>query len=317
MVAPRRGLNVRGIGFVRDLEVNSLSINGHRAEFDRPGQDFYLAIDGGSDSYGGHSWNLPLATMSAVFALLNSGDTIHFVGKVREQLVTPLQVFDVTIRGEGNRPRHADDAPVPTGGQATSTWTTPASGSTNTPLLKVMQQGWRLENFVMAGHATNACVLLFRDGGAGDLERDASHFESVGMRYASGRDGIEQSGGCYNVGIYESTFHDLTGYAIKHTAGAGINDPYRWQIKRNRFAGCGNWMGVWNAHQFEIHDNVIAEITTLLLNTSGGSGHNSILRNAFDIAAVDFDPVGNVVGHATDVWSNTLKDAIETGLPAN
>jgi hypothetical protein len=138
----------------------------------------------------------------------------------------------------------------------------------------------------------------------------------VGCRFAGGQDGIEQSGGCYNVGIYDCTFHQQTGYAIKNTAGAGIAAPYRWEIKRNRFHECANWMGTWDAHNFEIMDNTVLETTTLLINTSNGT-YNVITGNKFSIAAADFDPVGNVTGDATDVWSNTLKDAIETGLPAN
>lgn len=38
---------------------------------------------------------------------------------------------------------------------------------------------------------------------------------------------------------------------------------------------------------------------------------------AFTIAAADFDPAGGVTGVTGDVWSNTLTDTIETGLPAN
>lgn len=281
------------------------------------GTDWYVDAAGGSDGNSGKSWQAPFLTMAKAFSLLQSGDHIYFVGKIREQLTTPVQVFDVTITGGGNRPRHADATPDPTGGASASTWTTPASGSTNTPLLKVLQQGWRIENFVMAGHATNACVLLYRDAGAGDAERDASHFEANGIRFASGRDGIEQSGGCYNVRIERCRFHDLTGYCIKNTAGAGIAASYRWEIVNNDFNGCANWMGAWNGNSFYIADNRIAHITTALIDLSGGTGYNAIIRNTFDIAAADFDPAGGVTGKAGDVWSNYLTDAIETGLPAN
>jgi hypothetical protein len=277
-----------------------------------------LWVDGnqGQSAALGLSRSAPFLTMQAAFNALQSGDTIIFRGNIREQLVAPVGVFDVTIIGAGNRPRHADLHTV-NGGYSTATWKAPASPTALTPLLKVMQQGWRLQNILFAGPTDAASVLLFRDGGAASAERDASHFESWGCRFASGQDGIEQSGGCYNVGLFGNSFHDLTGTALKNTTGAGIAAPYRWQIKSNRFQGCVNWMGAWSAHQFEITDNVIGEITTAYLNTSGGAGHNVILRNIFDIAAVDFDPVGGLTGHATDVWSNYLKDAIETGLPAN
>ena len=132
------------------------------------GRDWYVDALNGSDSNNGASWASPKLTMAAVFALLESGDHIYFVGKIKEQLTTPVQVFDVTITGGGNRPRHADAAPAPTGGSSAATWTVPASPAATTPLLKVLQQGWRIENFVMAGPSDAACVLLYRDGGAGD-----------------------------------------------------------------------------------------------------------------------------------------------------
>jgi hypothetical protein len=281
------------------------------------GTEWFVDATNGNDGNSGHSWGSAFLTMARAFALLSSGDVIRFVGKVREQLTTPVQVFDVSIIGGGNRPRHADAAPAPVGGASAATWTTPASGSTDAPLLKVLQQGWRIENFVMAAHATDSCVQLYRDAGADDAERDASHFEAHNIRFASGQDGIEQVGGCYNVGIFDCSFHDLTGYAIKGGTSTSVAAPYRWQIHRNRFDGCANWIGVWNGNTCQIHDNVITGITTALLNTSGGAGENTILRNAFDIAGADFDPAGGMTGHAEDIWSNYLTDAIETGLPAN
>lgn len=282
-----------------------------------PGTTYFVDATAGSDSNDGLSWSHPFLTMAKAFSVVGSGDTIYFVGKIREQLTTPVQVFDVSIIGASNRPRHADAAPAPLGGQSGATWTTPASGSTDDPLLTVVQQGWRIANFVMAGHATDACVYLLRNAASGNSERDASHFEARGVRFASGQDGIEQEGGCYNVGIFDCDFHDLTGLAIKGGTSTAVAQPYRWQIKRNRFAGCADWMGTWNCHQFEITDNTVVEITAPTLNTSGGSGHNVVVGNRFDIAAADFDPAGGFTAHATDVWSNTLLNAIETGVPAN
>ncbi|MCR4375914.1 MAG: right-handed parallel beta-helix repeat-containing protein [Acidobacteria bacterium] len=291
-------------------------VNGAGLAYKR-GQTWFVDPNDGSDTLNtGKTWTSPYATMSKAFSVLSSGDTILFVGKVREQLTTPVQVFDVTIIGAGNRPRHADSTPAG-GEEAAATWTTPASGATTAPLCDVLQQGWKFVNTLFAGPSDHSCVRLYRDGGAGDAERDASHAEFHGCRFASGQDGIEQSGGCYNVGIFDCSFHDLTGYALKHTAGAGIANPYRWQIHRNRFHKNANFMGVWNTHNFEIHDNTILRTTTALIDLSGGEGYNTILRNAWDIAAADFDPTGGVTGHSTDVWSNYLKDALESGLPAN
>lgn len=302
----------------KDLSAQSLRIGGIQVAPYKPGNVWFVNPNSGNDGNGGKTWRGALATMAAAFARLHSGDTIYFVGNIREQLVAPTKVFDVSIIGAGNRPRHADTHPA--GSElAASTWRLPLAGGTNSPLLTVRDAGWRVENFLMAGHASNACILLMRTSESPDaeLEQNASHFEAHGIRFASGRDGVEQSGGMYNVGIFDCDFHDLTGYAIKHTAGAGIADPYRWQIKRNRVNGCANFMGVWNAHEFEVENNDITQITTLYLDFSGGSGHNIVRGNAFDVAAADFDPTGKVAGAATDVWSNTLLDAIETGVPAD
>lgn len=283
-----------------------------------PGNTYFVDTDNGLAANTGSSWNDAFLTMDAAFDVLASGDTIYFRGKVREQLTAPALVFDVSIIGASNRPRHADTHAGGAGGESGATWALPASGSTNNPLLTVVHQGWRLSNFVMAGHATNACVLLLRDGtpDAAD-EQDPSHFEAIGVRFASGKNGIEASGGPYNVGIYGCSFHDLTDYAIKHTAGAGIAAAYRWQIKGNRFQGNAKWIDTFNCNSWEITDNVVVKTTTPGFDTSGGTGGNAIVRNVFDIAAASFDPAGGFTGHATDVWSNYLTDAIETGLPAN
>lgn len=281
------------------------------------GREWFIDAAGGNNGNDGRSWDSPRLTMASVFDELQSGDVITFVGKIREQLTTPVQVFDVTIRGGGNRPRHADAEPDPVGGSSASTWAMPlAGGSNTTPLLKIIQQGWRLENFVMAGPTTAACLQLFRDGGAGDDERDASHAEILGVRFASGRDGIEQSGGCYNVHIEGCSFHDLTGYCLKNTAGAGIAAQGRWQILNNRFSDCAYWAGKWDFWQTEIIGNTVVKIGTPGIDTSDGT-YNVIVDNRFDIAAAEFDPAGGFTPDATDVWSNILLDAIETGVPAN
>lgn len=281
------------------------------------GAIYFVDANSGNDSNDGLSWGSAFLTMAAAFAALASGDTIMFRGKIREQLTTPVQVFDVTIIGVGNRPRHADS--TPDGGQdATNTWTTPASGAAaTTPLVKVLQQGWRFENILFAGPADAASILLFRDGGAGDAERDASHAQIVGCKFASGQDGIEQSGGCNHIDVVNCMFHDLTGYAIKQTTGAGQGTATRWKVTNNQFFACANWLGALGGGYWDISDNHVANITTALIDTSGSPGFNRIVRNSFDIAAADFDPAGGVTGDAKDVWSNYLTDAIETGLPAN
>lgn len=282
------------------------------------GSFYYVNALGGSDSNDGTSWDTALLTMNAAFDKLVSGDTIFFHGKIREQLTTPDLVFDVTVVGAGNRPRHADTHAGGAGGESAATWTVPASDPATAPLCIVQHQGWRFMNMVFAGPTDASCVQLLRAGTPDTAnEQDASHAEFRGCRFASGLYGLEDSGGCYNVGIFDNTFNDTTDFAIKHTSGAGIAACYRWEIKRNRFDGCAKWIDTFNPHAWEIMDNTVLEITTPGVNTSGGDGHNVVVGNKFDIAAADFDPNGGFTSHATDVWSNTLTNSIETGLPAN
>ena len=308
---------VRGRTDFDSLGAGQLDVGGASLSVGK-GTVWYVDATNGADTNSGKRWSQAFRTMAKAFTMVRSGETIRFVGKVREQLTAPVQVFDVTIEGGVTRPRHADAAPTPLGGHSAATWTVPASNpSTTAPLLKLQQQGWRISNFVMAGPSAGPCVMTFRDGGAGDAERDSSHFEALGIRFASGKNGIEDSGGCYNVRIADCDFHDLTDFAIKHTAGAGIAACWRWVIERCRFQDCAKWIDSFNPHEWVIRDNVVTAITTPGVNLSGGGGHSVVVRNAFDIAAASFDPDGGFTPHANDVWSNYLADALESGIPAN
>lgn len=301
------------------LKAKEITLNGVSLNQGSTGRHHYVNAENGSDSYGTSTPDRAFLTMSRAFDELHSGDTIHLVGKIKEQLTTPVQVFDVTIIGEGNRPRHADAAPAATGGIATNTWAAPDSPTAATPLCKVLQQGWRFENVLFVGPTDAACVLLYRDNGAGNAERDASHAEFINCRFASGASGVEQSGGAGHVGIYGCFFTSLTAAAIKHTTGAGAGFPIRFEIVGNRFNSCPSIMTAVAAQDYRIQENtfMFATAPTLVFDFTGGA-RNAVIRNVFNIAAADFDPVGHVTGSgATDVWSNTLTDAIESGLPAN
>src|SRR5574341_88279 len=52
----------------------------------------------------GLTWGSAFKTMQAAFNVLVGGETIYVVGDVREQLVTPVQIFDVSVIGAGNFP---------------------------------------------------------------------------------------------------------------------------------------------------------------------------------------------------------------------
>ena len=304
------------------LVVNQLNIAGRELSLGRPGQTYYVDAYDGNDSYNGKTWDRPFLTMERAFETLSSGDTISVVGKIREQLITPVQVFDVTIIGGGNRPRHADAEPDPTGRHTTATWAPPDSPTAATPLVKVLQQGWRFQNLVFVGPTDAASVLLFRDGGSGNAERDASHAEFIGCRFASGATAIEQSGGAGHMGLYNCFITSMTAAALKHTGGAGIGYPIRMEAIGNRFASCPTIMTAVAAFDYSFQDNtfMFESAPTLVFDFTGGARNNMGGRqpNSYNIAAEDFDPLGGVTGSgATDVWRSILTNAEEIGLPAN
>ena len=312
------------------IKADGLIIAGASYPF-KNGTTYYVDALNGSNTNTGKTWNDPFLTMAKAFSLLESGDTILFVGKIREQLTTPVQVFDVTIIGAGNRPRHADAAPAPVGGSSAATWTTPASGATTAPLVNVLQQGWKFINILFAGPTDESCIQLYRDGGVGDAERDASHSEIIGCRFASGQDGIVATGGLYGVLIKDCRFLAMTGHAIKGIVGAGIGaGDTSWQIFDNQITGCANGV-ILSATTCAVKGNYFDDggtpNTTTVLNmvgTSGVSGNNFIVDNYFQTATANFN-TPDIVGNATDVWRNYNNDAtftsggvsgVETGNPA-
>jgi len=280
---------------------------------------WYVDASGGSDGLSGRSPLAPFQTMAKAFTRIQSGDTIKFWGKIREQLITPVQVFDVTVIGMGNRPRHSDDAPAPIGGRSTSTWTTPASGATTAALCKVLQQGWSFENILWAGPSDHACLWFLRDAGSGDDERDASHGSVRKCRFASGQDGIWNTE-CFNLLIEDNIFMGMTGFDFLGKAGAGVAAPLQNILQDNIFIGSANHVKA-DFSKAVIRRNVFDDggtpNTTVVLNTTGdgGSGANCfIYGNVFQTATANFN-TPDLVGNATDVWADNISiDSTAAGV---
>lgn len=155
------------------------------------GRVWFVDANYGADGNNGQSWGNAFATMDGAFDHLASGDTIYFTGKILEQLVTPVQVFDVSVIGVGNRPRHADSTPA--GGQyATAQWGPPTSGAVSgQATVRVLQQGWKFQNILFTMEsATAAGVEIVRNAASGDDERDGSHCVVTGCRFAGAGVGI-------------------------------------------------------------------------------------------------------------------------------
>lgn len=232
----------------------------------------------GSDGNIGKSPQTPLLTMAKVFTLINSGDIIHVNGNITEQLTSPAGIFDVTIIGEGNLPRNADLHTVNNGYSAV-TWKFPSSPTASTPLLKIQQQGWRIVNMLFYGSLTStAQVLLFRDGGSGSSERDASHAQFIGCRFDGGVLGLQDSGGCAFVQINNCLFRGFTTTAINAVTGAGIGTLLCWNITGNRFFGNTSNV-ILGLNQGNVTGNTFGPFTTTSLSLSGGTGNNVVTQN--------------------------------------
>lgn len=269
----------------------------------------------GSD---GSSWTSAFNTMTQAFARIGSGDTIRFVGKVVEQLVTPVQVFDVKVIGMGARPRHADS--TPTGGNtAASQWAPPASGGVAAQAtVRVLQQGWVFQNILFTAIDANAGMIeLVRNAEAGDSERDASHASILGCRFAGAGIGIKVGATSFtelvfNVLVENNKFNSCT-FGI---GGSGqLNQP---TIRDNRFIMNTNSIDV-AVEGGAIFDNIMGKFTTQSIELSGGVGTdpNVVTKNylfgTYSIAG------GYKVHDAADEWAgnfNTLAGGITVSDPA-
>lgn len=264
----------------------------------------------GSDGNSGTSPTTPFLTMAKAFTVLGSGDVINFVGKLTEQLVTPVQVFDVWINGCGNLPRHADAVPAG-GGYAAAQWAAPTTGTVGQATLRVLQQGWRFTNFLFTSRdATAACVELVRNAGAGDLERDASHASFGGMRFSGAGIGIKAGVAALftelvnDVHVENSQFDNMT-TAISD--GIGTN---QWTIQGNNFLANTSQITM-KAGGFVIRNNSIGAFTAAGssggIDLNGGAGLNQVTGNnlsgTYSIAG------GYRVANANDNWYGNVSSA--------
>lgn len=263
----------------------------------------------GSDGNSGTSPTSPFLTMAKAFTVIGSGDVINFVGKIQEQLVTPVQVFDVWVNGCGLRPRNADS--TPDGGQyAASQWGAPAGGTAAQANVRVLQQGWRFTNILFQPIDANAaCIELVRNAGAGDLERDASHASIIGCRFANEGIGIRSGVAglfteiVFNVEVAGCKFNNLV------TAISGINGN-GWHIHDNNFGPNTNQIIVPFINTL-IERNSIGPFTAAAnsggVDLNGGTGTNQVTGNnlsgTYSIAG------GYRVGGAGDNWYGNASSA--------
>lgn len=231
----------------------------------------------------GKSPSTAFDTMDEAFDNLQSGDIIYAIGDIREQLVTPVQVFDVTVIGCGNRPRNADS--TPTGGQyAACTWRAPASGGTAAQAtLRVLQQGWTFYNILFNMIDANAAgVEIVRNAAAANDERDASHASIIGCRFAGAGIGVRLTATSFtenpfNVLIQGNKFNSCT-YGILASAA----QPNSCDVDGNWFQGCTN--AITAKFQASVIRRNVVQGFTASGNSGGidvrsGGGNNQITFN--------------------------------------
>ena len=273
-------------------------------------------FDGSRSANGnGESWSDAANSMSSLFSKLVGGETIYVAGRIAEQLVTPVQVFDVSIVGVGNRPRHADS--TPSGGNTyASQW---AGGGLVAAQanVRVLQQGWKFENILFSMVDSNAAgIEIVRDAGAGNAERDASHTHVVGCKFAGAGVGIR----CGVAG----TFTEIPNHVvvegnvfIDNTFGIrGAIQGQRWSIKYNEFQANTNHIVCPLGASF-IYENVFGSFTTDSIELPGGQGLNVVTKNY--LSGTYSSAGGYTVANANDEWAgnwNTIAGGITVSDPA-
>lgn len=275
----------------------------------------------GSDSNSGRSPLAPFATVSRAFSFVDAYDIIVVNGVVKEQLVTPSGVDDVTIIGGANRPRQATSSGVPTGGG--SYWTSPASPTATTPLLEIKQQGWVISNICMNPVASSGCIRV--TSSPTDDAVSGSHLTVDGCYFVgggSGQLGIEDNNGNGFVNVINSRFL-LLSFAIK-CLGTSTAIPLAWNIERNWFAQNTNDIAMSLSYSTIISNQFMTAgsgatnkvVSTTYVSTQGGNNH--IFLNSFSNSEAEIAPGNGFTGAATDTWLNYVNDqaALAVGQPA-
>ena len=268
----------------------------------------------GNDSNPG-TYARPLATMGGASQYITPGLTIFVEGVLFEQVTFPI-VNNVSVIGVSVVPRQATTSGVPNGGGAT--WLSPSSLSNTTALATVQGQGWSFQNILFNNSATTAGCVKLSCVGDPPTSADASQCSFINCHFTGANLGIDDAGGSYYTTIVGCQFYNFAGtgdMAIKSTS-ASLRTPSHWVIQNCRFWGNVNHITI-PASAFLITGCHFTPATTVAIDFTGGVGTNAVVGNYFNIAADDFDPAGGVTGVTGDVWSNTLTNAIETGLPAN
>lgn len=266
----------------------------------------------GSDQNPGTDAAKPLATLTQAIAMAEAGTIIGIFGVFKEHVTTPI-VNDVTIIGLANLPRQATTSGVANGGGAT--WLSATGGTT--ALLTVRGQGWTVQNIYFNNSATAAPCIDLVTVGDPPAEADAAHFQLENCILTGSDNGLDATDGTNFVRLINCTFFGFSGAGdIAINATGGVGTLLDWRI-----LGCKFFNNAANITAALSHGTIsgcmVENGSASNIDLTNGTAPNWVVGNYFNIAAADFDPAGGTTGVTGDVWSNTLTDAIETGLPAN
>ena len=265
------------------------------------GSDWFVDGYAGSDDLDGKSPGTAFATMTQAFTVVGSSDTIYLAGIIEEQITAPQDVFDVSIIGTPNRPRHSTASSVQQGSPAD--WR-PETTATATPNLTLREQGWTIENILFDAPDAAACIKLARGEIAANM--DASHATIRGCRFVGGGTGIQDAGGCFNVLIEKCVFQSLTN-GIKNTSTA-IAVPHGYIIRDNDFRQ--NTSDILMSLNYSTIDHNRFHMASSIVNTvykSAQGDYNMVVENYFCDAAADIKT--SATGGTNDVWFNYGTDA--------
>ncbi len=267
----------------------------------------------GSNTYAGTTAQQPLATIAEALARAQNGAVIGIFGVFKEHCTTRLGLQDVTIVGMANTPRQATTAGTANGGGAT--WLS-ASGGT-TALLTVQGQGITVRNIYFNNSATAAPCIDLVTVGDPPSQADGAHFLADGCIFTGADNGLDATDGTNFVRLVNCTFFGFSGSGdIAINATGGVGTLLDWRI-----VGCKFFNNAANITAALSHATItgcmIENGSASNVNLTNGTAPNFVVGNYFNIIADDFDPAGGTTGVTGDVWSNTLADAIETGLPTN
>lgn len=268
----------------------------------------------------GKSPDRAFTTMDAAFDVVKSGDIIYLIGKVTEQLVTPVNVFDVTVIGCGNRPRHADATPA-TGNYAAAQWGPPTSGATSgQATVRVIQQGWRFVNILFTMEsATAAGIEIVRNAASGDDERDGSHCEVIGCRFSGDGIGIRLTATSFTENPFNVLIDGCKFNACTYGILASAAQPNSCQVARCVFQGCTNAITAkFQASQIGPH-NIVMGFTAASssggIDLRSGGGNNMVIGNWL---SGTYSNAGGYNGESGDMWfgNSTSSSGATTADPA-